>query len=299
MRPLPHLLSVILLAGCATSHDIPPDLAAAQTCPAEPRWNDPAPPGPIHGNTWYVGTCGPSALLVTSPQGHVLIDGTTEQGADLIEAKIDALGFKLGDVRYILNSHAHLDHAGGIATLARDSGAEVMAGPAAIATLRRGGSDRSDPQYLTTGKFPPIIDAKPLLDGQMLVLGSIAITAHAMPGHTPGGTRFSWQSCDAGRCLDLVHADSLTAISDDTYRYSDDPVHPGVVIGFKQSIDKVDQLPCDILLTTHPSASDVLQRLGPQASKKLIDPSACSRYAANARNGLQKRIAREQEPDTP
>lgn len=92
---------------------------------------------------------------------------------------------------------------------------------------------------------------------------------------------------------------TVTAISDDTYRYSDDPLHPGVIIGFKQPIDKVDQLPGDILLTTHPSASDLLQRLGPQASKELIDPSACSRYAANARNELQKHITREQEPETP
>lgn len=204
MRPLSQLLLVILLAGCVTSHDPSAGTAVAQTCPAKPRWNDPVPPRPIHGNTWYVGTCGLSAILVASPQGHVLLDGTTEQGADLIEANIDALGFKLGDVRCILNSHAHLDHAGGIAKLARDSGAEVMAGPAGVATLRRGGSDRSDPQYLTTGKFPPISGAQPLLNGQTLMLGSIAITAHA----TPGGTSSSWQSCDAGRCLELVYADS-------------------------------------------------------------------------------------------
>lgn len=299
MRPWPHLLLVTLLMGCATSYEGAPLAATDQSCPAEPRWNDPAPPQQIYGNTWYVGTCGLSAILITSPQGNVLLDGTTEQGAALIEANIDALDFKLEDVRYILNSHAHLDHAGGIAQLARSSGADVLAGPSALATLQRGESDRSDPQYLTTGKFPSISGAQPLQDGQTLALGPIAITAHQTPGHTPGGTSFSWRSCDHGRCLDLVYADSLTAISDDAYRYTDEPSHPGVVGGFKQSIDKIGKLPCDILLTTHPTASNLLQRIGPQPSTALVDPTACSRYADNARIGLEKRIAGEQEPDSP
>ena len=85
----------------------------------EDEWDKPAPPVRIHGNTYYVGTCGIAAILVTGSAGHVLIDGGTERGADLVAASIRELGFRVSDIRFILTSHEHLDHAGGIATLQR------------------------------------------------------------------------------------------------------------------------------------------------------------------------------------
>jgi metallo-beta-lactamase class B len=298
MRLPSPLLLTLALAACGTTGSLPStrDATGNPGCAAGGGWNVPAPPRQVHGNTWYVGTCGLSAVLISSPEGHVLLDGATAEAAPLIAANIRALGFELADVRYILNSHEHHDHAGGIAQLAADSGAQVMAGAAAIPTLRRGASDRSDPQHLTLGPFPPVASATAVSDGQGLVLGAITVTAHATPGHAPGGTSWTWRSCARTDCLDIVYADSLTAISDEAYRYSAEAAHPGVLAGFRRSIDKVAALPCDILITTHPSASRFLERLDGQG---LVDPSGCRAYADRARAGLEARLVAEQEGAAP
>jgi metallo-beta-lactamase class B len=298
MRLLSLLIPALAMAACGTTAPLPSiqDAAESTGCAAGGVWNAPAPPRRVHGNTWYVGTCGLSAILISSPEGHVLLDGATAEAAPLIADNIRALGFELADIHYILNSHEHHDHAGGLARLAADSGAQVMAGAAAIPALRRGTSDRGDPQHLTLAPFPPVASAMPISDGQTLVLGPIAVTAHATPGHTPGGTSWTWRSCAEGDCLDIVYADSLTAISDPEYRYSDEPAHPGVLAGFRRSIDTVASLPCDILITTHPSASRLLHRLEGQG---LVDPAACRAYAARARAGLEARVLAEHEGTAP
>ncbi|HET7923932.1 MAG TPA: MBL fold metallo-hydrolase, partial [Rhodanobacteraceae bacterium] len=148
------LLSALLLAA-AGAH-----AATNDACRPDAKWTEPATPKKIYGNTYFVGTCGLSAILVTSKEGHVLIDGDVEEDAPLIEASIRALGFKLEDVRYILNSHEHFDHAGGIARLAHDSHATVAAREPAASALERGHGDRSDPQFLSGKSFPPVANVR-------------------------------------------------------------------------------------------------------------------------------------------
>ncbi|HKE48551.1 MAG TPA: subclass B3 metallo-beta-lactamase [Rhodanobacteraceae bacterium] len=263
------------------------------TCHADAKWTEPATPRKIYGNTYFVGTCGLSAILVTSDQGHVLIDGDVEDDAPLIEASIRALGFRLEDVRTIVNSHEHYDHAGGIAKLARDTHATVAARAPAAAALERGHGDRSDPQFLSGKPFPAVANVKRIADGDTVEAGATELTAHATPGHTPGSTSWTWTSCEGERCLDIVYADSLTPVSDDVYRYTDDAAHPGVLDAFRRSADTIAALPCDILLTPHPDASGLWTRLGPDASAPLVDAGACRRYADGARKNLDARIAKE------
>lgn len=297
------VLALLALASCTPAPPVRSGDAAASTCAADAGWDDPASPQKIYGNTWYVGTCGISAILITSEQGHVLIDGATVAGAPMIEANIRALGFRIEDVRYLLNSHEHLDHAGGIAQLQRDSGATVFARPVAAAALARGRGDRSDPQFLLfPDGLPPVAAAaiRELADGQTLRLGPIALTAHATPGHTPGSTSWTWVSCESARCLNLAYADSLTALSDDVYLYTDETGHPGTLAAFRQSIATVAALPCDILLTPHPSASNLWPRLqSSRVSAPLVDADACRRYAAGASDKLDARVAREHGTATP
>jgi metallo-beta-lactamase class B len=272
-------------AACAAA-------AAIASCSAGAKWTEPAPPLKIHGSTWFVGTCGLSSVLVTSREGHVLVDGDVEEAAALIETNIRALGFRVEDVRYIVSSHEHFDHVGGIAQLQRDSGATVLARPPAAAALERGSGDRSDPQFLGARPFPPVRGVREIGDGEVVRLGPLALTALATPGHTPGSTSWTWRSCERGHCVQIVYADSLTAISDDAYRYSD---AGALGAAFRRSIERVGRLPCDILLTPHPDASALWTRLGAQATAPLIDGYACRRYAANAIGQLQTRLERERD----
>lgn len=262
-------------------------------CKPGAKWTEPATPRRIYGNTWFVGTCGLSAILVTSDKGHVLIDGDLEEDAPLIEASIRALGFKLEDVRFILNSHEHFDHAGGIAKLQHDTHATVAARAPAAAALERGRGDRSDPQFLSGKGYPPVANVRRIDDGATLEVGDIALTAYATPGHTPGSTSWIWTSCEGARCLHIVYADSLTPISDDVFRYSDEAAHPGVLAAFRRSAETIAALPCDILLTPHPDASDLWERLRPGAPAPLVDAGACQRYAAGAKQNLDARLDKE------
>ena len=276
-------------AGADTGRNTP-DAAA---CAADAGWNDPATPRRIHGSTWFVGTCGISALLVTSPQGHLLLDGATPKGGVQILANIRALGFKPEDVRVIVLSHEHVDHAGGLAALQAATGAPVLARAAAVQTLERGASDRSDPQMRVLDSFPAVKRVQVIADDEVVKVGPLTLQAIATPGHTPGGTSWTWRSCESGDCRQVVYADSLTAIADDVYRYTDEIEHPGVLAGFRQTLSRVAALDCEILLTPHPSASQMWSRIGPGATQALVDTSACRAYAAKADERLDQRVAEE------
>jgi metallo-beta-lactamase class B len=241
-----------------------------------------------------VGTHGLSEILVASPAGHVLIDGTLEGNAAQVEANIRALGFRLGDVRVILNSHAHADHAGAIARLARDSGARVLASPAAAKALAAGGDDADDPQHGEAPLFPPVAGVRALRDGEVVRLGPLALTAHFTPGHTPGGTTWTWRSCQGQTCLAIVYADSLTPFAAPGYRYGD-PAHPGRVAAFRRALATVAGLPCDLLVVPHPDAIDFMEKAARRGggADPLRQPGACRRYAGEAGAELERRLAKE------
>lgn len=245
-------------------------------------WNKAAEPVKLSDNSWYVGTDGLSSVLIAGNSGLVLIDGDLPQSAPLIEANIAKLGFKIADVKFILVSHEHFDHVGGVAALQHDSGARVLAGPEAAHALKMGHPTKADPQYKPDDSYPyPAVPmAEGVKDGQVVTLGDLQITAHRTPGHTPGGTSWSWQSGD----LHLVYADSLTAMTTNGYRFTP------IAASYRASIAKVRALPCDVLVSTHPGASSFWERV---ESGKLVDPNACRAYADNAERGLDKRLAAE------
>jgi metallo-beta-lactamase class B len=266
--------------------------------PAFAAWNDPQQPFNVYGNTWYVGTRELSAILITSPQGHVLLDGAVPESAPFIERNIRELGFRIEDVKLILNSHAHIDHAGGIAALQRASGAVVAASGHGAQVLRDGTIGKDDPQYtaLKPDHFPKVADVKTVGDGQVLKAGDISVTAHMTPGHTPGSTTWTWQSCDGAKCLDVVYADSVTAVSQGAFRYSGGLGAPDISALFKASIDKIGALKCDVLLSTHPGASGLLEKRAARtaASNPFINAGACRDFASRAQANLAARLATEQ-----
>lgn len=263
-----------------------PTLAAA--CADKDGWDDPAPPARIHGTTYMVGTCGITALLVTSRKGHVLIDAGTAEAAPLVAANIKALGFKLRDVKWIVNSHEHHDHAGGLAAMKRLTKASFAARRPAVAMLIRGQTAPDDPQFGILDDFPPVVITRVIADGEQIVVGPLALTAIATPGHTKGGTSWTWRSCEAAACHMIVYADSMSAVSRADFRFSD---HPALVATFRATFARVAALPCDLLITPHPSASNLFDRVSGKAP--LIDPTACRTYAAVARKRLDDRLAKD------
>lgn len=257
-------------------------------CAGSDDWEKPAPPVRIFGNTYFVGTCGISSILVTDPQGDILIDGGTEADAELIADNIRRLGLRLTDVKYLLSSHEHFDHVGGIARLQQLTGAELLASPAAAAVLRTGVPGADDPQAGSLKPFPAAHVDRTIRDGEMIRIGNSVLTAVTTPGHTPGALTWHWGSCDGGICRQIVYADSLTPVSSDKYRFSD---HPAYVQAFRASLAKVAALDCDILLTPHPSASKLPDRFALRVP--LEDRNACRDYAASLTKQLDDRLAKE------
>ena len=257
-------------------------------CKGSDDWQKPAPPVRIFGNTYFVGTCGISSILVTSPQGDILIDSGTEADADLVAQSIRDLGFRVTDVKYLLHSHEHFDHVGGMARLQQLTGGQLLASPAAAAVLRTGVASKDDPQSGLNKPFPAARVDRLIEDGEMVRLGDAILTAITTPGHTPGALSWRWGSCDGGRCRQIVYADSLTPVSRDDYRFSD---HPAYLQAYRASIAKIAALDCDILITPHPAASDMPNRFALRAP--LENRDACRDYAASLTKQLDERLAKE------
>lgn len=292
---LARMFAVLMMLPACTVSAAKREQPAVPHCPAHATvmdgWDDRAPPRKLFGNTWYVGSCGLTALLVTSPAGHVVIDGASEAAGPLIAANIRALGFKPQDVKYIVNSHEHRDHAGGIAYLQRITGAVVRVRAPALATFQSGHGDRSDPQFLDGSTvFPPVANTAVVADGETIRVGSqLALTAHATPGHAAGGTSWTWRSCAGKHCLNIAYTDSSSAISDNDFQYS---AHPAYVAAFEHGLDTIAALPCDIQIAPHPLAVNLFARM--QGRAPLIDANACKTYAANGRIALAARLQQEQ-----
>lgn len=260
----------------------------AAACGDSTDWDRPAPPVRIHGNTYLVGTCGIAAILITGTDGHILIDAGTEQGADLIAANIRALGFVLSEVRILLHSHEHLDHVGGMARLQQLTGARLLASAPAAEVFKTGAASADDPQAGMHKPFPAARVDRVVKDGETVRLGNLQLTAIATPGHTPGALSWRWESCDGGVCRTMVYADSLTPVARDDYRFSD---HPADLTAFRASIARITGSRCEILLTPHPSASAMKERMtGKQA---LFDANGCKTYAARLSRMLDERLAKE------
>lgn len=293
------LVVLALAARAATAQQPPFPADPPKLCDSCEEWNAPQDPFRVFGNTYSVGTAGLGAVLVTSSAGHVLLDGGLPQSAARIDAAVRRLGFRTEDVRLILNSHAHYDHAGGLAALRRRSGATVAASAPGARAIEKGEPTPDDPQYAfgrEANGFPAVASVRVVADGETLRVGDVAVTARLTPGHTPGATTWTWRSCEKDTCLDIVYADSLNAVSAPGFRFTGD-AHPSLVPSFERSIDVVAKLPCDILLAVHPGFSrmyEALRRRGASASAEPVtDPGACRAYAADARLRLERRVIEE------
>lgn len=285
-----------LLAGCATPKAATlvdatvGQRAWAASCEAMDEWDKPGPPFRIYGDTYYVGTCGISALLIAGPNGHTVIDSGTDKGATIVLANIRALGFDPAVVGTLLMSHEHFDHVGGMARLQAATGAKVVTTRAAAAVLRSGKPGADDPQAASGHPdFPPVTGAIETLSGNSPGrFGGTEFRPIATPGHTPGALSWTWRACERGACKTIVYVDSLNPISADGFRFSD---RPALVSAFRKGIAAIAATDCDIVIAPHPVAVQLRDRL--LGNRPLIDRDGCRTFAATATERLDKRLAAE------
>ncbi|PKP94271.1 MAG: subclass B3 metallo-beta-lactamase [Alphaproteobacteria bacterium HGW-Alphaproteobacteria-14] len=293
--------AALALAGCGASiptSDITARVADAQhssdmvrfasVCEDWDDWDKPTEPFQIHGNTWYVGTCGIAAILIKGDDGAVLIDSGTNTGSEAIEANIAALGYAMRDVKALLVSHEHFDHVGGMARLQGLSAAPLWVGEGAAEVMRTGKDDPRDPQAGLHAAMAPVTGTiRAVADAEVLKAAGITLTAVATPGHTIGAMTWQWESCNKIGCTTIVYADSLSPVSADEYRFTD---HPEYVAMFRKGIARLAGLECDMLLTPHPSASDMLARA---RTGSLQGGMTCAAYAASKNRAIDDRLAKE------
>lgn len=266
------------------------DIAAA--CGARDGWADPAPPAHIFGNTWYVGTCGITVVLVETKAGLVLIDSGPLDAKPHVLASIRALGFDPMRIKWLLTTHEHFDHGGGIAAIQAETGAKLAAGPFAAAALRSGKPYPDDPQAARLEKYPmaPARVDRTIKDRTAFQFGGTDFYALGTPTHTSGSTSWYWRDCEGKVCQTIALADSVNAISSDGYRFLD---HGDRRIGVEVGLQRIAEMPCGILLTPHPEQSNLFDRLSGKAA--LVDPAGCRSYAQAGLERYRKRLAQERE----
>lgn len=284
LRSEAALLAMVVAGTAGAEQDDPLTRPIVGERTAE--WLAPRPPTRLFGDSHLVGFAGLSVALIDTGDGLILVDGALPQAAPAILANVRRLGFDPQDIRYILSTEPHFDHAGGLAALSRDTGATVVASPRGAEGLRSGRLAADDPQRGYDHRFPPVTGSiREVRDRETLRLGHTTVTAHATPGHTMGSMSWSWRSCEGRSCRAIVFASSLNPVAADGYRYTA-LASRGVVQGFRRSHAAMRAMRCDILVTAHPDPAN--------GGRGYSDrPGACRAYGETSRRALDTRLAEE------
>jgi metallo-beta-lactamase class B len=292
MRVFP--LATALLIASGSSFAAEPVLPPSQAYQTPDSWRQPVAPFRLAQRSWYVGTDGLSAVLVRTNVGAVLIDGGMPQAADMLLARMRELGVAPGELKLILHSHAHADHAGPLAAVQRATGARLVSNAESAALLARGGSN--DIHYGDGLLYPvPRVD-RLVMDGEVVELGDVAFTVHYTPAHTPGSmswtwTDNSWSGSSEGKPLHIAYADSLSAPD---YRLIGNSRYPRIVDDYRRGFAAVRGLPCDLLLTPHPSASGWTPA---DTAAPHKTPTTCAAYADKAERAFDAQLAKQRIGD--
>lgn len=264
---------------------------SAQYAPANPEWNQPVAPFRIADNLYYVGVKGVASYLIVTPQGDILLDAGFRETAPLVEASIRKLGFHVTDIRILLNSHEHSDHAGGLAAMKAATHARLLVNPAAVPLLESGGKD--DFAFADRMMFPPVKVDGLLHDGVPVRLGGVEITPHFTPGHTKGCTTWTTTVHDRGQLRHVVFVCSLSAPG---YQVVNNPKYPRILEDYQASFATMRALPCDIFLAPHPGQFGMDAKLArlkanPNGPNPFVDPAGYQAYINESEAGLKNMAA--------
>lgn len=304
MARLLFLCAAVFLSGCVAHQPGSPlplasdgQVAEAEAAPladmaAEAHWNDPFPPFKVIGNIYYVGTTGVSSWLITTPRGHFLLDGGLPQTPPQIIANIQTLGFDIRDVKYLLNSHAHFDHAGGLAALQKATGATLAASAADRGVLETGRVGYGPTSDISV---PPVRVGRIVRDGDRLSLGGVSLIAHLTPGHTPGCT--SWSVDVRGDDGALHHAFFHCSTTTGGQTLVPES-YPGMIADYRATFAYMRKVDADIFLANHANFFDLADKRARQLAGDagaFVDPAALQEFNAQSEQEFNAQLAKERD----
>jgi metallo-beta-lactamase class B len=298
------LLGLIFLLGCAgvargQSGAPPQNSAAAAVAPTDAGWTVPFPRHRVMGDAYYVGSKGLASYLITTPQGHILINSSLESSVDLIRESVEKLGFKFGDVKILLISHAHFDHCAGSARVKELTGAKYMVMDADVPVVESGG--RLDFQYgdSADGRYKAAKVDRVLHDGDEVKLGDVVLVAHKTPGHTRGCTTWSMKvTDDAGpggaKTYDLVMVGSPNV--NPGYKLVGNAAYPEIARDYELTFRVLKSLPCDVFLGAHGSyygMEEKFGRLKDGAANPFVDSAGYRSYVSEREAAFRAELERQ------
>ena len=255
------------------------------------KWNTPTEPFKMIGNVYYVGTNGLASYLITSPQGHILVDTVMPEATSQIKASIEKIGFKVGDIKYLLNTHAHIDHTGGLAEMKAASGAQMIAGEADKPLLE--GGYYPGAQEDAALAFPPVKVDRTVREGDKVTVGDVTLTARETPGHSPGCTswEFSVKDADATRSV-LIFCSGTVALN----RLVPNPTYSGIVADYRKTFARAKDMKVDVLLAPHPEMYKMAEkraRLAEGGPNPFVNPGEFNAYAATLEKAFDDALAKQ------
>lgn len=271
-------------------------LASAALAQTPASWTTPTKAFQVADNLYYVGTEGLSSFLITTPQGHILIDGAMPSSAKDIEASITSLGFKPSDVKILLNSHAHFDHAGGLAQLKRDTGAKLAASAADRSALETGTYPGSED--VKAFDFPPVKVDRVLADGDQVTLGGAMLTAHITPGHSAGCTTWTFPVTMQGQKHEAVLYCSTSVAANRLVSKAKGPQYRGIVEDYRKAFAKLKTIKADVFLAPHGEQFGMeakRAKLAPRAPSPFVDPGELTRVIAQSEADFETQLAKQQK----
>jgi metallo-beta-lactamase class B len=260
-------------------------------------WNQPVKPFRIIGNVYYVGASDITSFLIATPEGHILLDSGFAETVPQIRQNIKTLGFRLEDVKFLINSHAHIDHAGGLAELKELTKARLLASAADAALLANGGKG----DFGLVGdrfSFKPVKADRILRDGDKVKLGGTILTARLTPGHTKGCTTWTMKVSEKGRNYNVVFVGSISAPG---YRLIDNAAYPNIVADYEQTFRRLKKLPADIFLGSHGRFFGLQEKIKLLAQNSdqnpFVDPNGYKDYLERAEKDFRAQLKEQQKKD--
>jgi len=250
----------------------------------------------IVGNLYYVGDNDLASYLVVTPRGDILINTGFAYSVPEIQSRVRALGFRLKDIKILLVTHAHSDHAAGEAKMKTLTGAKMFAMREEVELLETGG--KTDYLFGSSGWFPPVKVDRALEDGEKIELGGFIITAYLHPGHTKGSTSFAMEIAEAGQTYRVLIA-NLGNINEGT-ALLDNPKYPNIIQDYARTFQAQKELPCDIFLTSHSAQFGLLSKWRPgdvYDPNRFVDPAGYIRAVARTESRYLLQLQEERSEE--